>query len=89
MPLSPLARRYDQFILDLDGCVWVGGEPTPRAQEAIAALREAGKSVAFASTRGGQSDLYVLEISDCEVRRVTVTNNGPSEWSSSVSILAQ
>ena len=49
MPLSPLARRYDQFILDLDGCVWVGEEPTPRAVEAIAELREHGKAVAYAT----------------------------------------
>jgi HAD superfamily hydrolase (TIGR01450 family) len=49
VPLSPLARRYDQFILDLDGCVWVGGEPTPRAVEALAELREAGKEVAYAT----------------------------------------
>lgn len=49
MALSPLARRYDQFILDLDGCVWVGDEPTPGAQETVAALREAGKTVAFAT----------------------------------------
>jgi HAD superfamily hydrolase (TIGR01450 family) len=49
VPLSPIAQRYDQFILDLDGCVWVGDEPTPRAVEAIAALREAGKEVAYAT----------------------------------------
>jgi glycerol-1-phosphatase len=49
VPLSPLARRYDQFILDLDGCVWIGDEPTPRAVEAIDALREAGKEVAYAT----------------------------------------
>jgi HAD superfamily hydrolase (TIGR01450 family) len=49
VPLSSLARGYDQFILDLDGCVWVGDRPTPGAVEAIAALREAGKRVAFAT----------------------------------------
>jgi glycerol-1-phosphatase len=49
VPLSPLARRYDQFILDLDGCVWVGEEPTPRAVEAIEELRDAGKDVAYAT----------------------------------------
>ena len=49
MPISSLARRYDQFILDLDGCVWIGDEPTPRAVEAIDALREAGKEVAYAT----------------------------------------
>jgi glycerol-1-phosphatase len=47
--LTSLARGYDQFILDLDGCVWVGEEPTPGAPEAIAELREAGKGVAFAT----------------------------------------
>jgi HAD superfamily hydrolase (TIGR01450 family) len=44
-----LAARYDQFILDLDGCVWVGDEPTPGAAEAIAELRDEGKRVAFAT----------------------------------------
>jgi HAD superfamily hydrolase (TIGR01450 family) len=47
MGLSPLLRGYDQAILDLDGSVWVGEQPTPGAVEAIAALREAGKGVAF------------------------------------------
>ena len=47
MALSRLLRGYDQAILDLDGCVWIGEEPTPGAVEAIAALREAGKGVAF------------------------------------------
>ena len=47
VPLSPLLLRYDHALLDLDGCVWVGEEPTPRAVEAVSALREAGKGVAF------------------------------------------
>lgn len=47
MALSPLLRRYDQAILDLDGCVWVGGAPIPGSVDAIAALRDAGKRVAF------------------------------------------
>jgi glycerol-1-phosphatase len=45
--LSPLLQRYDHVLLDLDGCVWVGDEPTPRALEALAALRGAGKHIAF------------------------------------------
>ena len=49
MSLSPLLQRYDQVILDLDGCVWVGDEPVPGSPEAIAALRGAGKRVAFAT----------------------------------------
>jgi glycerol-1-phosphatase len=47
--LSPLAQRYDQFILDLDGSVWIGNEPTPRAVEAVEALRDAGKHIAYAT----------------------------------------
>jgi HAD superfamily hydrolase (TIGR01450 family) len=47
VPLSPLFRRYEQVILDLDGCVWVGDQPTRRAVEAVAELRGAGKGVAF------------------------------------------
>lgn len=49
MSLSPLLRRYDQVILDLDGCVWVGDEPVDGSVAAVAALRGAGKRVAFAT----------------------------------------
>jgi HAD superfamily hydrolase (TIGR01450 family) len=47
MHLSPLLAGYDHVLLDLDGCVWLGETPTPRAPDAVAALRAAGKSVAF------------------------------------------
>ena len=47
MPLSAIARRYDHFLIDLDGCLWVGDEPTPRATEALAAMREASKRIVF------------------------------------------
>jgi HAD superfamily hydrolase (TIGR01450 family) len=47
MALSPVLNGYDQLILDLDGCVWVGDEATPGAVEAIGALRDAGKRFAF------------------------------------------
>jgi glycerol-1-phosphatase len=55
VPLSPLADRYDQFILDLDGCVWVGGEPTPGAVGALEELRTAGKRLAFATNNAYES----------------------------------
>jgi HAD superfamily hydrolase (TIGR01450 family) len=45
--ISSFVKGYDQLILDLDGCVWVGEEPVPGSVEAITALREAGKRVAF------------------------------------------
>ncbi|HEY6892340.1 MAG TPA: HAD-IIA family hydrolase [Solirubrobacter sp.] len=47
MTLSPRVRPYDNVLLDLDGCVWVGDEALPGAAEAVSALREAGKSILF------------------------------------------
>ena len=47
MTLSPRVRPYDNVLLDLDGCVWVGDEALPGAPEAVSALREAGKSILF------------------------------------------
>ena len=55
MPLTPLAARYEQFILDLDGCVWVGGEPTPGVVEALEELRDSGKRFAFATNNAFES----------------------------------
>jgi glycerol 3-phosphatase-2 len=49
VPLSPIFERYDQLILDLDGCVWVGDEPVDGSVDAVEALRAAGKRVAFAT----------------------------------------
>jgi HAD superfamily hydrolase (TIGR01450 family) len=45
--LSHLLAGYDHVLLDLDGCVWVGDDATPRSVEAVDALRAAGKGVAF------------------------------------------
>jgi len=45
--LTPRIARYDQLLLDLDGCLWIGDEALEGAPEAVAALREAGKAVAF------------------------------------------
>src|SRR5205807_2252044 len=47
MPLSPLLDHYDNVVLDLDGCVWVGDTLTRGAPEAISALRAGGKALAF------------------------------------------
>lgn len=47
MAIAPLLSRYEKLILDLDGCVYVGDEPTAGAVEAVEELRAAGKGVAF------------------------------------------
>jgi len=53
--LSHLLAGYDHVLLDLDGCVWVGDDATPRAVEAVDALRTAGKGVAFVTNDGRSS----------------------------------
>lgn len=55
LTLSPLLAAYDQVILDLDGTVWVGGSATPRAPEAIGAIRSAGKRLAFVTNDGSHT----------------------------------
>lgn len=55
MPLTPLLAHYDNVLLDLDGCVWVGDACTPKAPQAISELRAAGKSVAFVTNDARRS----------------------------------
>jgi len=50
--LSHLLAGYDHVLMDLDGCVYVGDHATPRAIEAIDALRAAGKGVGFVTNDG-------------------------------------
>ena len=61
--LTPLVARYDQLLLDLDGCVYLGEDATPGAVEALAALRAAGKGVAFVTNDGRRSgEEYVRKL---------------------------
>jgi HAD superfamily hydrolase (TIGR01450 family) len=63
VPLSLLLSAYDQVILDLDGTVWVGGVATPRAPEAVAAIRASGRRLAFVTNDGGHSpEEYVQKL---------------------------
>jgi HAD superfamily hydrolase (TIGR01450 family) len=55
VPLSAIARRYRHFLLDLDGCLFVGDEPTDRAVEAVTALREAAKGIVFLTNEVGST----------------------------------
>src|SRR3954465_5344587 len=47
LPLSAPVRPCDHIRRALDGCLWVGDEALPGAVDAVAALREAGKSILF------------------------------------------
>jgi HAD superfamily hydrolase (TIGR01450 family) len=45
--LRPPIARYDHVLLDLDGCLWVGEHALDGATDAVSALREAGKGIAY------------------------------------------
>jgi HAD superfamily hydrolase (TIGR01450 family) len=55
MGLSTFAAGYDNVVLDMDGCLWIGDALTPRADEAVAAIREAGKGLAFVTNNPRRS----------------------------------
>src|ERR671916_94455 len=42
-----IAERFDAFLFDLDGVVYLGDELLPGSEEALARLRGAGKEVRF------------------------------------------
>jgi glycerol 3-phosphatase-2 len=56
VPAASVLSTYDHVLLDLDGVVWVGDEPTPRATDAVAALRAARKGIAFVTNDGRHSE---------------------------------
>jgi HAD superfamily hydrolase (TIGR01450 family) len=63
VPLSRLLAGYDNVLLDLDGCVWVGDTWTRGAPEAISELRAAGKAVTFITNNSRQSpEEYVRKL---------------------------
>jgi HAD superfamily hydrolase (TIGR01450 family) len=55
MGLSTFAAGYDNVVCDMDGCLWIGDELTPRADAAIAAIRDAGKGLAFVTNNPRRS----------------------------------
>ncbi len=42
-----LAEQFDVFLLDLDGVVYLGDQPLPRAVDTLARLRDTGKTIRF------------------------------------------
>lgn len=50
----PLADRFDGLLIDLDGVVWIGGEPVPGSAEALRALLETGKRLVFVTNNPGR-----------------------------------
>ncbi len=63
MPLASLPYSYDNVVLDLDGCVWIGDTLTRGAAQAVAELRAAGKGLMFLTNDGARSpEEYVRKL---------------------------
>jgi HAD superfamily hydrolase (TIGR01450 family) len=65
-PDAPPARGAelvgdDGLIIDLDGVVWLGGDPIPGAAEAIAAVRGSGTRVLFVTNEPRRSRSAIAE----------------------------
>jgi HAD superfamily hydrolase (TIGR01450 family) len=56
-----IAERYDGFLVDLDGTVWVGPEVVAGAPEVVRRLREAGKEVVFVTNDSRTSSEELAE----------------------------
>ncbi len=56
-----LADRFDGFLVDLDGVVWIGREPVPGAMEALRALIDAGKEIVFVTNNPGRPAATYVE----------------------------
>ena len=56
---EPLASRHDTALLDLDGVLYVGPDAVAGAPAAVAAVREAGMSVAFVTNNASRTPAAV------------------------------
>lgn len=58
-----IVAEYDHILLDLDGCLWIGDEPTERAVEAVSALRAQGKRLVYLTNDPRESvEFYVRKL---------------------------
>lgn len=55
-----IADAYDAFLLDLDGVLYRGDQPIPRAAATVTALRDLGKNVAFVTNNSARTPESVL-----------------------------
>jgi glycerol 3-phosphatase-2 len=56
-----LADRFDGFLVDLDGVVWIGREPVPGSAEALRTLLESGKGIVFVTNNPGKPPVAYAE----------------------------
>lgn len=55
------ADRFDGFLVDLDGVVWVGREFLPGAAESLRELIESGKEIVFVTNNPGRPPATYVE----------------------------
>jgi glycerol-1-phosphatase len=58
---TPLAQTHDAALLDLDGVVYLGGHPIPKAAESIAAARAGGMRVAFVTNNASRTPAAIAD----------------------------
>ena len=58
---EPLLQLHDVLLLDLDGVVYIGDEPVPRAPQALAMARSAGVRLAFVTNNASRTATAVAE----------------------------
>jgi glycerol 3-phosphatase-2 len=64
----PLADRFDGFLVDLDGVVWIGRDPVPGSVEALRTLLARGKRIVFVTNNPGQlPEAYVERLRELGV----------------------
>jgi glycerol-1-phosphatase len=51
----PLSEHYDAALLDLDGVVYLGGKPIPRAADALAEAASRGMKLAYVTNNASRS----------------------------------
>lgn len=56
---AALVESYDHIIFDLDGVLYLGDEAIPEAAAAVAAVRDAGRSCAFATNNASKTSSAV------------------------------
>ncbi len=56
-----LADRFDGFLVDLDGVVWVGREMVPGSVEVLRELIGAGKEIVFVTNNPGRAPASYAE----------------------------
>jgi glycerol-1-phosphatase len=79
MALSPLLAGYDNVLLDLDGCVWVGENATRNAPEAVAELRAGGKSVGCLWSLGLRASLEEVLTVGGAIQFTLAERGGPED----------